>query len=163
MLWSKKDDPVRNFKTALMRAVDSGSLDDVKRVIDEDRDVPLHILGKALDKAVSQEQLKIAKALLARGAKVSEIGMGTARLTVIEERHEAFRLLSENGLDFTRFIVDNDAGYRLRLRLMKKTMECAQLRDELTALKDSIAQSDTTRQSTPTQKRDSKDGGSLSL
>lgn len=163
MFWSKKDDPVSNFKSALMRAVDNGSVDDVKRVIDEDRDVPLHILGKALDKAVSQEQLKIAEALLERGAKVSAIGMGTARLTVAEERQGAFRLLSENGLDFTRFIVDNDAGYRLRLRLMQKTMECAQLRDELTALKDSIAEGNPALQTTPTKKRDGKDGSSLSL
>lgn len=143
MFWSKKDDPVAHFKNALMKAVKQGSLDDVKRVIDEDRDVPTHILGKALDHAVSQDQLKIAEALLARGAKVSEIGIGTGRLIVLEERHDAFRLMSENGLDFTRFIVDNDAGYRLRLRLMKKHLECAQLRDELTALKSARAEDKT--------------------
>jgi len=140
MFWPKKDDPVAQFKNALMTAVRQGSLEDVKRVIDEDRDVPTHILGKALDHAASQDQLKIAEALLARGAKVSEIGMGTGRLIVREERHDAFRLLSEHGLDFTRFMVDNDAGYRLRLRLMQKHLECAQLRDELTALKSALAE-----------------------
>jgi len=139
MFWSRKEDPVSDFKNALMKAVRQGSIDDVKRVIDEDRDVPLPVLGKALDHAVSQNQLKIAEALLVRGAKVSEIGIGTGRLIVAEERHDAFRLMRENGLDFTRFIVDNDAGYRLRLRLMEKNMECAQLRDELTALKAAVA------------------------
>jgi len=138
MFWSKKDDPVSRFKSALMTAVRQGSLDGVKRVIDEDRDVPGPVLGKALDHAVSQNQLKIAEALLARGAKVSEIGISTGRLIVAEERHDAFRLMSEHGLDFARFIVDNDAGYRLRLRLMKKHLECAQLRDELTALKSAL-------------------------
>lgn len=159
MFWPKKDDPVNDFKNALMKAVRQGSLDDVKRVIDEDRDVPTLILGKALDHAVSQNQLKIADALLARGAQVSEIGIGTGRLIVIEERHDAFRLMRENGLDFTRFIVDNDAGYRLRLRLMEKNLECAQLRDELTALRTVVA--DGTAQ--PTQNPAKPKGGEGSL
>lgn len=157
MFWSKKDDPVAHFKNALMTAVKQGSLDDVKRIIDEDRDVPTIILGKALDHAASQDQLKITEALLARGAKVSEIGIGTGRLIVREERHDAYRLLRENGLDFTRFIVDNDAGYRLRLRLMEKHMECAQLRDELTALKSGAADS------TPAHKPAKPKGGDGSL
>ena len=159
MFWSKKDDPVANFKNALMTAVKQGSLDDVKRIIDEDRDVPTIILGKALNHAVSQDQLKVAEALLARGAKVSEIAIGTGRLIVAEERHDAFRLMRENGLDFTRFIVDNDAGYRLRLRLMEKHMECAQLRDELTALRTSIAEGTPA----PAQKPAKPKGGDGSL
>ncbi len=133
--WRKKDDPVSRFRDDLTRAIDAGNPDTVKSLVGENMDVPLGILGRGFDRAVAKEQLKIAQILLDRGAKVSAIGMGTARLIVAEERHDAFRLLSENGLDFTRFIVNDDAGYKLRLRYMNKALECEQLRDALAATK----------------------------
>src|SRR5690606_42083533 len=50
--------------------------------------------------------------------------------------HDALPILHGHGLDFARFISNDDSAYKLRLRYMLRTLECEKLREELRQLRE---------------------------
>lgn len=131
--WLDKNNPVTQLRRDIRAAADAGNVDALQRLLSGDIDLPQGVLDNALERAVSRQQIRVAGTLLAHGAKPQNIGMGTARTVVQEERMDAFRLLSVHGMDFSRYSAgENDGVFKLRLRYLQKCLECEALQHEIT-------------------------------
>jgi len=143
-LFGGKDDAVTLFKKELMETVKNGDARALDMLLEREIDAPPAILGAALQKTVAQGQLRLATRLLDAGAPLRDLSFGTVRGVVLEERKDMFRLLAERGLEFSRYISSSSSGgdssYRARLRFMAKDLECDQLREEVAQLKTEITQ-----------------------
>jgi len=137
-LFGGKDTAVDVYRRELMQAVKDGDIDKLQVLIKSNIDAPPDVLNDPLARAVSKDQLRLAKVLLdAPGTRT--IDAVTLRAVVYNERTDMFRLLSDAGFKFAEYVPsESGASYVTALRYMNKDYECAKLRAALEAAKEEM-------------------------
>lgn len=139
-LWGGKPDPVSEYKSQLVTAVKEGNIEALRILLQKDIEAPPAVFDAALAKAVSNNQVRMARLLIeAPGSRT--LDTGHLRAIVYDGKTELFRLLKDNGWNFTAAVPsENGQTYVARLKFMEKDYEADQLRDELAAVKKELTQ-----------------------
>ncbi len=135
-----KDDPITEYKSQLVTAVKEGNIEALRILLQKDIEAPPAVFDAALAKAVSNNQVRMARLLIeAPGSRTLDTGY--LRSVVHDGKTEMFRLLKDSGWNFAAAVPsENGQTYVSRLKFMDKDYEADQLRTELAAVKKELLQ-----------------------
>jgi len=134
-----KDDPVTAWKKELFAALKDGDVEHLKYLLKREIDAPPAVLDDVLARAISNNQVKMAVALLEKGG-VRTLENRSLQRVVYKGQTEMYRLLADNGWDFVRAAPGDEYNEQyLKLeKLMAKEFEVDKLKAELQAVKKEL-------------------------
>jgi len=134
-----KNEKLDEIKAALKQATTSGDYACLDALLTGECEPPQKYLVDALERAINNDQTKLAAYLIGKGALVNQLGESCVRRVVHTENKAIFRLLLENDIDFTKYAPESDSEarrtlYLTRVKYLRSDVACEDLRHELSAL-----------------------------